>query len=60
MSNQQLQFEQAVADAADCYVNDLGSIDAAIEALQERRNKRDDPGRCEEAIAYLRHKEGSE
>jgi hypothetical protein len=60
MNTQQPTFEQSVADAADCYVHDLGSIEAAIDALQQRRDKREDAGRCEEAIAYLRYKEGSE
>lgn len=60
MSQQTRQFEQSVVDAADCYVEHEGSVAAAIEALADRRPDADAEGRVEEAIAYLRRKEGED
>ena len=59
MSQQPLDFERSVADAADCYVAQEGSIDAAIDALVERRGEFE-AGRVEEALAYLKHKRGAD
>ena len=59
MSQQPLDFERSVADAADCYVAQEGSIDAAIDALVERRGEFEE-GRVEEALAYLKHKRGTD
>ena len=59
MSHQPLDFDRSVADAADCYVAQEGSVDAAIEALVERRGEFE-AGRDEEAIAYLRYKGGDD
>jgi len=56
MSQQQPTFDETVADAADCYVAQKGSIDAAIDALVERRESERLGGRVEEAIAYLRYR----
>ena len=53
-----LQFDESVADAADLYVEHCGDVDAAIEALADRRPDPDANGRVEEAIAYLKRKEG--
>lgn len=60
MSQQPARFDETVADAADCVVAHLGSVDAAIEQLAERRKHEDLGGRIEEALAYLRYQEGSE
>ena len=49
-------FDESVADAADCYVEHEGSIDAAIEALVQRRENERLGGRIEEALAYLRYR----
>ena len=59
MSQQPLDFERSVADAADCYVAQEGSVEAAIDALVERRGEFE-AGRVEEAIAYLRCKEADD
>jgi len=56
MSQQQPSFDESVADAADCYVANEGSIDAAIDELVERRESERLGGRIEEAIAYLRYR----
>ena len=60
MSQQTRQFDESVADAADCYVEHEGSVAAAIEALADRRPDAEAEGRVEEAIAYLRYTEGAD
>lgn len=52
-------FDESIADAADLYVREYGSVEAAIEALAERRKTDRLGGRVEEAIACLRYR-GSE
>ena len=58
MSQESRQFEESVADAADCIVEAEGSIDAAIDQLVERRSANPQNARIDEALAYLRHRRG--
>jgi len=56
MSQQPLSFDQTVAEAADCYVARYGLAEA-IKRLEARRGP-DADARVDEALAYLKHKEG--
>ena len=56
--SQTRSFDESVTDAADCYVEQCGDVESAIEALADRRPDPDANGRVEEAIAYLKRKEG--
>jgi hypothetical protein len=50
-----LTFDESVADAADCLVEEHGLEDAIAE-LQQRRREEKETGRITEALAYLRYR----